>query len=146
MLDIAEGLKYLHTFSPCIIHADLKGVSLHILCIVIISHASPKVNILISQSHRACLADFGLATAKDTMSLTLTSSTTTRTTGTLRWQAPELLDPDLDEYKCNNSIASDIYAYACVCYEVRYPAVQADSLFEHMADIFWSITFPRHQE
>ncbi|KIM83936.1 hypothetical protein PILCRDRAFT_68714 [Piloderma croceum F 1598] len=101
MLDIAEGLKYLHTFSPCIIHADLKGV-----------------NILISQSHRACLADFGLATAKDTMSLALTSATTTRITGTLRWQAPELLDPDLDEHKCNNSIASDIYAYACVCYEM----------------------------
>jgi len=27
MLDIAEGLNYLHTFKPSIIHGDIKGVS-----------------------------------------------------------------------------------------------------------------------
>ena len=26
MLDIAEGLNYLHTFTPKIIHGDIKGV------------------------------------------------------------------------------------------------------------------------
>ena len=70
------------------------------------------------------------------MSLVLTSATTTRSTGTLRWQAPELLDPDLDEYKCNNSIASDIYAYACVCYEVRRPTVLSVFLFLNAWQIF----------
>jgi hypothetical protein len=27
MLDIAEGLNYLHTLTPKIIHGDIKGVS-----------------------------------------------------------------------------------------------------------------------
>lgn len=76
-----------------------------------------------SQSRRACLADFGLATTKDTMSYMFSTTTTSRATGTLRWQAPELLDPDLDEHKCINSPASDIYAYACVCYEVWVQAL-----------------------
>ncbi|KIM82231.1 hypothetical protein PILCRDRAFT_71097, partial [Piloderma croceum F 1598] len=129
MLDIAEGLKYLHTFSPCIIHADLKGV-----------------NILISQAHRACLADFGLATAKDTMSFGITSSTTTRTTGTLRWQAPELLDPEQDERTCKNSPASDIYAYACVCYEVfsdQYPFHDITNDYRVMAAVAKGARPPR---
>jgi len=46
-----------------------------------------KVNILITPSHRACLADFGVASCKDSTSLV---TTFTPTAGTLRWQAPEL--------------------------------------------------------
>jgi len=38
----------------------------------------------------------------------------------LRWQAPELLDPDLDDALCVNTLASDVYAYACVCYEIFF--------------------------
>lgn len=38
--------------------------------------------------------------------------------GTVRWQAPELHDPDVHQ---QNSKASDIYAFACVCYEVGHP-------------------------
>jgi serine/threonine protein kinase len=102
MLDIVEGLNYLHTLKPTIIHGDIKGVS----CMSCISrHAylmGAKVNILITPSHRACLADFGVASCK----------------GTLRWQAPELLDPELDDASCRATSASDVYAYACVCYEV----------------------------
>jgi serine/threonine protein kinase len=103
-----------------------------------------KVNILISQSHRACLADFGLATTKDTMSFMITTTITTRTTGTLRWQAPELLDPDLDEHKCNNSSATDIYAYGCVCYEVCAQLPNRHFVFDNaLTDIFRSIAFPQ---
>jgi serine/threonine protein kinase len=49
--------------------------------------------------------------------------TTNKTTGTLRWQAPELIpdmtgeEPDVGERR--NSIASDVYAYALVCHEVN---------------------------
>jgi hypothetical protein len=43
----------------------------------------------------------------------------TRTTGTLRWQAPELLNPESDEGDGRNSMPSDVYAFACVCYEVK---------------------------
>ncbi|KIM79496.1 hypothetical protein PILCRDRAFT_823402 [Piloderma croceum F 1598] len=97
MLDIAEGLNYLHTFTISIIHGDIKGV-----------------NILITQSGRACLADFGLAAAKCTESMAVTTAVITRAAGTLRWQAPELMKDD----DARNSRASDIYAYACVCYEL----------------------------
>ena len=74
-----------------------------------------KVNILVTQSRRACLADFGLATVKETQSIAVTSAAITRAQGTLRWQAPELLKDD----DARNSLASDVFAYACVCYEVR---------------------------
>lgn len=117
MLDIAEGVNYLHTLRPSIIHGDIKGVGrtgivgLHLT--ILTTHF--KVNILITQSGRACLADFGLAAAKSTESMAVTTAVITRTAGTLRWQAPELLEDDSGR----NSWESDIYAYACTCYEVR---------------------------
>lgn len=46
--------------------------------------------------------------------MAVTTAMITRAAGTLRWQAPELLE---DDDVCN-SPASDVYAYACVCYEV----------------------------
>ncbi|KIM90339.1 hypothetical protein PILCRDRAFT_812075 [Piloderma croceum F 1598] len=98
IIDIAEGLDYLHTSRPRIIHGDIKGV-----------------NILITPSRRACLADFGLATTKD--SLYPVTSAASRN-GTMRWLAPELLDPDINDASCVNTLASDVFAYACVCYEI----------------------------
>ncbi|KIM87462.1 hypothetical protein PILCRDRAFT_63602, partial [Piloderma croceum F 1598] len=97
ILDITQGLKYLHMLKPTIIHGDLKGV-----------------NIVITNEHRACLADFGLVSVEDSVS-------GGRTTGTCRWQAPELLDPQFAdlEGQGRNDCASDIYAFACVCYEAR---------------------------
>jgi len=99
--DIAEGLQYLHTLKPSIIHGDLKGL-----------------NILVTPAGRACLADFGLATARDSKPIIMSSMSSNRATGTLRWQAPELLNPESDEVDGRNSTASDVYAFACVCYEI----------------------------
>jgi len=57
----------------------------------------------------------------------MTYMTTNKTTGTLRWQAPELF-PDLssfeDTIERRNTPASDVYAYGLVCYEMfsdQYP-------------------------
>jgi len=102
-VDMAQGLEHLHSLSPSIIHGDLKGV-----------------NVLISKSGRACLADFGLATAIDSKTISTTYSSTAKSGGTMRWQAPELLSIGADETKSYqyNSKASDIYAFACVCYEI----------------------------
>ncbi|KAJ8080052.1 hypothetical protein PM082_016879 [Marasmius tenuissimus] len=91
--DVASGLLHLHIMK--IVHADLKGV-----------------NILITPSGRACICDFGLSRISDSQVFRLSSSTT-RAIGTVRWLAPELLG--------ENEIAtkeSDIYAFACVCYEI----------------------------
>lgn len=102
-LDIAQGLEYLH--GAGIVHGDIKGL-----------------NILIAKSGRACLADFGLATSKDSRPIFMTYMTTQSTMGTVRWQAPELipdmqgLDPDVIDRR--NTMATDIYAYALVCHEM----------------------------
>ncbi|KAL0062705.1 hypothetical protein AAF712_010400 [Marasmius tenuissimus] len=90
--DVASGLAYLH--SKKLAHGDLKGV-----------------NILITRSLRACIADFGLSHIADTQGLGFTTSTT-RSAGTMRWLAPEILDGK------RPSMESDVYSFACVCYEI----------------------------
>lgn len=120
LLDIASGLQYLHSRQPKIVHGDLKGM-----------------NILVSSTSRACLADFGLAAARDSGSLH--ASSTRQSNGTLRWQgsclssrmffkcliyleclAPELVLFDGDILP-RNSRETDIYALGCVFYEVQLP-------------------------
>ncbi|KIM82030.1 hypothetical protein PILCRDRAFT_88827 [Piloderma croceum F 1598] len=97
-LDTVQGLQYLHSLKPSIIHGDLKGL-----------------NVLVTSSRRACIADFGLATAKDSKTLIMSHNSTTKTKGTMRWQAPELLSPYETQ---DSSKASDVYGFACVCYEM----------------------------
>jgi len=90
------------------------------LTMVISSHRYHiQLNILVMPAGRACLADFGLATARDSKPIIMSSMSSARTTGTLRWQAPELLNPESDEGDGRNSMSSDVYAFACVCYEVQ---------------------------
>ncbi|KAG7090226.1 hypothetical protein E1B28_011826 [Marasmius oreades] len=94
--DVASGLSYLHRMK--IVHGDLKGV-----------------NILVTPDERACIGDFGLSRVADTHALRLTSSTATHSKGTTRWLSPEILSSDPP---CTSSTFSDIYAFACVCYEI----------------------------
>jgi serine/threonine protein kinase len=112
ILDVSNGLEYLH--SERVVHGDLKGV-LYIsfkrrpdnLCSLL------QLNILVTPSHRACIADFGLSSICDAISLRFTHSTATPHGGTGRYQAPELLSG------ARNHFGSDVYAFACVCYEAR---------------------------
>jgi len=94
MLDVTMGLEYLH--GKYVVHGDLKAT-----------------NILVTPSGRACIADFGLSTIVDKMSLQFTHSTSSVRGGTARYQAPELLSGE-----SLNHFGSDIYAFACVCYEI----------------------------
>jgi len=98
-LDVAEGLRYLHRNS--IIHGDLKGS-----------------NILVNELGRACLTDFGISSIsdKDILAWTTHSSAASKG-GTVRWQAPELFDPEGD-VDIHNTAASDMYAWSCVGYEI----------------------------
>ncbi|KAJ7586416.1 kinase-like domain-containing protein, partial [Mycena floridula] len=92
ILDIACGLEYLH--KQTIIHGDLKAL-----------------NVLVTPSLRACIMDFGLSTIA--ASQMATSSASSNNAGTAAWQAPEIF-----ENQGRNTQKSDMYSFACVCYEI----------------------------
>ncbi|GLB43600.1 putative protein tyrosine kinase [Lyophyllum shimeji] len=97
--DVAEGLWFLHRTG--IIHGDLKGA-----------------NILIKESGRACIADFGISSIADRDILAWTThSSAASKGGTVRWQAPEVFNPE-GEDDIPNTVASDVYAWSCVVYEI----------------------------
>ncbi|KAF9448430.1 kinase-like protein [Macrolepiota fuliginosa MF-IS2] len=100
VFDILAGLEYLH--QQKIVHGDLKSA-----------------NILVSSDGSACLADFGLSSMVDAQILRWTSlDTMTQTGGTVRWEAPELMDEQDDGSSPKPTFSSDIYSLACVMYEV----------------------------
>ncbi|KAF7369965.1 Kinase-like protein [Mycena sanguinolenta] len=91
--DISLGLEYLHGRKIC--HGDLKGI-----------------NVLIEDSGRALLCDFGLARIKaDITSRTRTAGDTV-ISGSRNWMAPELLSGSLPRPP------SDIYAFGMTIYEL----------------------------
>ncbi|KAF9777373.1 kinase-like domain-containing protein [Thelephora terrestris] len=91
LLDVAEGLNYLHASHTT--HGDLKGP-----------------NILIDSTGRACLADFGLASVVRG----LTSVLVTEVQGySGRWAAPEVLGSG-----DRNTREADVFAFGMVMVEV----------------------------
>ncbi|KAG6826268.1 hypothetical protein H0H92_000506, partial [Tricholoma furcatifolium] len=97
--DVARGLEFLHQNG--IIHGDLKGK-----------------NVLVNDFGRACVADFGLSSISDKEILAWTSFSSAKSKGgTARYQAPELFDLESGEPN-RNTMASDVYAWACVAYEI----------------------------
>ena len=78
---------------------------------------SAKLNILIDETHRARLADFGLLIIMADPAQ-LISSTSQGQGGTIRWMGPELLMPQQFGFdKCRLTEASDCYALGMVIYE-----------------------------
>jgi serine/threonine protein kinase len=66
--DISQGIRFLHTTTPTVIHGDLKSV-----------------NILVDIRFRAKLSDFGLSTTRGMANVA---------TGTPYWMAPELFQKE----------------------------------------------------
>ncbi|KAE9173112.1 hypothetical protein PF004_g27074 [Phytophthora fragariae] len=115
-IDIIEGLVYLHSLNPPLVHGDLKSA-----------------NVLLRSNLRAKLTDFGLsrylpcaddedveaagALAADGDTNTSPSVTSSRygsrARGTGRWMAPELLTSGAQA-----SMASDVYAFGIVLSEI----------------------------
>ncbi|KAH7922685.1 kinase-like protein [Leucogyrophana mollusca] len=96
VMDIAQGIEYMHTCLPALIHGDLKPP-----------------NIFVTPSGTACLADFGLSYAWDSLRRVATSSQGPGHGGSFPYQAPEILLLDGQV-----TFAGDIYAFACVLYEL----------------------------
>ncbi|KAK1218097.1 Rho guanine nucleotide exchange factor [Marasmius sp. AFHP31] len=115
VFDVASGLSHLHDMA--IVHADLKGV-----------------NVLIMPSGRACIGDFGLSRVADPQLLRITSSTS-RALGSVRWLAPELLEAESIPTK-----DSDIYAFACVCYEIFTGGLLPFHEFKHDAGVMHQLS------
>ncbi|KAG6909003.1 hypothetical protein DXG01_002389 [Tephrocybe rancida] len=96
--DTAAGVEYLHANN--VVHGDLKAL-----------------NILVDGSGRACLGDFGLSGVSDKDILQwATQSAAASKSGTTRWQAPELHDPEASS--THNTKESDIFAWASTSYEI----------------------------
>ncbi|KAH6890207.1 kinase-like domain-containing protein [Coprinopsis sp. MPI-PUGE-AT-0042] len=111
VLDIAQGLDYLHTFKPEIVHGDLNGK-----------------NILINSAGRACVANYGLSQLMDD-TLAWNGSPSYRHSGysSEPFTAPELLFWELDQEDRTTSVPasppskttkSDVYSFGWVCYEL----------------------------
>ena len=71
---------------------------------------------MISPSMRAYIADFGLSTLSDSGSASTIAGSAIM--GTPRWLAPELIPHR--GVKRHHTLATDIYAFALVCYEASY--------------------------
>ena len=95
---------------------------------------STQANILVDSTHRARLADFGLATAIDE-SIPGSSTNHDGVGGTLRWMAPEVLYPNKFGFargskKVLPSRSTDVYAFGMTILEVG--AVSCFSVFKYL--------------
>ncbi|KAG2508586.1 hypothetical protein JM18_009187 [Phytophthora kernoviae] len=89
VMDIAEGLVYLHCLRPVVVHRDLKSK-----------------NVLLNRKFHAKLSDFGVS-RKTTVNETMTSGV-----GTLLWTAPEIIEGKKYSEK------ADIYSLGVVLSEM----------------------------
>ncbi|KAF8327477.1 kinase-like domain-containing protein, partial [Cantharellus anzutake] len=108
--DLAEGLRYLHSQEPPIIHGNMK----------------PE-NVLIGSDRRALIADFGIHTILEGFSLGNTSANL-GIVGAMRFTAPELVQYS-DEWP-RRTTASDVWAFGCTAMQVCFPPVLQQPRFE----------------
>jgi len=99
LLQVAQGVRYLHNFNPTIVHGDLKGP-----------------NIFISSSGDAVIADFGLSEMVREEG-EQSNSTAFYAAGSRRWQAPELLQAET-KAQAQRTTASDMFAFGRVIVEL----------------------------
>eukprot|EP00980_Cylindrotheca_fusiformis_P023028 scaffold10066_cov100-Cylindrotheca_fusiformis.AAC.5 len=109
--DVSQGLRFLHSSIPQVVHCDIKSVRIEEFGEISSAsvYSSPpldllvKANVLVDSRFRAKVADFGLSHDKYVNGVT----------GTAYWMAPELLRGE-----SGNTTASDVYAFGIVLYEI----------------------------
>ncbi|KIO18098.1 hypothetical protein M407DRAFT_41341, partial [Tulasnella calospora MUT 4182] len=94
---IAEGLEYLHSQTPPVVHGDLKPLTIW------------QENILLSDDGQPLLADFGLSTILGEEEM---YSSSHRVGGSLPWMAPECV------IGCARSCPSDVYSFGNLAFAV----------------------------
>jgi len=91
IIDLANGMQYLHEQTPMIIHRDLKSL-----------------NVLVDEAWVSKVTDFGLSRFKaNTASEKMTGST-----GTYHWMAPEVINNQYYNEK------ADVFSFAIIMWEV----------------------------
>ncbi|KAG1727622.1 kinase-like domain-containing protein [Suillus lakei] len=113
VMDVADGLKYLH--SENVVHGDLHPVCPVVsMCDVALIHIL-QANVLVDGSGHTRLTDFGLATVAGDAELQLSVTSATRSLDP-RWRAPEVIgiksDPEPPTFE------SDIYSFGGVMFFV----------------------------
>ncbi|TFK46551.1 kinase-like protein [Heliocybe sulcata] len=94
--EVAAGVEYVHERG--VVHGDLRGAN------VLIDSSSTR--------HHVRLTDFGLAAIAE-------STPSTRSGGSIRWMAPELLDPEFFGLTTSSrSQEADVFSFAMLCIEI----------------------------
>ncbi|KAK0468693.1 kinase-like domain-containing protein [Armillaria novae-zelandiae] len=95
---VAEGIAYLHSLNPPIVHADIR-----------------RANILVKDDLLCCLSDFGLALTVESQ-IGASSSSRAFLGGSLRWMPPEIMDDS--EFDRAYITARDVYSFGCTVIEI----------------------------
>ncbi|KIK64861.1 hypothetical protein GYMLUDRAFT_403232 [Collybiopsis luxurians FD-317 M1] len=98
--EVAAGLSYLHSRAPPFVHGDIRGG-----------------NVLVTADSKCVLADFGLSVAYSESQI-WSKTTMTNEKGTLRWMAPEILNPDESDNPALRRPSADVYAFGSTVVEV----------------------------
>jgi serine/threonine protein kinase len=106
---VARGLRYLHNNQ--LVHGDLKPVSYIVISYSRLKHS--QANILINEEDRAELGDSGLLPLIQQDEFVGGKTITTSFTNSARYMAPELVRGEQSP-----TFATDVYALACVGYQV----------------------------
>ncbi|KAG9085818.1 hypothetical protein FRC06_003437, partial [Ceratobasidium sp. 370] len=95
---VADGLIYLHLLPEQVVHGDIKAC-----------------NVLMRDDGTPMLADFGLSRIVAEISTGLTTSSSR---GSYRWMSPELFGGVEDQIQVLVTVASDVWAFGCLCLEI----------------------------
>jgi serine/threonine protein kinase len=114
MLDAAQGIQYLHSLDPPLIHGDVKAVRIGRVVMSQIPNII-QANLLVDENGQVKVSDFGLIAVSDSFAAA-TSFSASAYSGSVRWLAPEHFDY---RQKINKDRKTDIYAFSMTLWEVR---------------------------
>lgn len=109
----------MHSLHPHVIHGDLRAVNPQNFLRKNTLLTELQSNVLVDDEGQPRVADFGLSQMVDSQGLSGMSSMGGK--GSVRWQAPELLNvgQSFEDVSCTSpTTKSDTYAFAMVCLEV----------------------------
>mmetsp|Transcript_97205 Transcript_97205/g.274787 ORF Transcript_97205/g.274787 Transcript_97205/m.274787 type:complete len:320 (-) Transcript_97205:135-1094(-) len=112
--DVCVAMDYLHSFTPQILHRDLKSLNLLMEEPVVSSYDIPMIKV----------ADFGLSRMLEP------GKCMTKQAGTANWMAPEVFTSNA--YGC----AADVYSYGIIIYEILCREIPFEGVHKERLGLF----------